>query len=158
MARQCSICAHDDREAIEAALQAGETLQVIAEQYGVSKAALSRHKKHIDPLLMMRELEQQAGEDTNRGQCWKEMEHEREELEKLFKGRGTVLVCGECGNVNIGINGWLVDEQVATVYCPRCGNVGFLTGLTGSLIKLDKKLAEEVRQKADVPPWKERKK
>lgn len=43
----CSICAHEQRDAIEAALAGGEmTLRAIEELYGTSRSALSRHRQH----------------------------------------------------------------------------------------------------------------
>ncbi len=43
----CSVCEHDDRGAIETALQAGIALRTIADQHGVSKSAIIRHKAHV---------------------------------------------------------------------------------------------------------------
>ena len=42
----CTVCAHDDRPAIEADLAAGVTLREIEDRYGVSRSALSRHRRH----------------------------------------------------------------------------------------------------------------
>ena len=42
----CTICSHDDRAAIEADLAAGGTLREIEERHGVSRSALSRHRRH----------------------------------------------------------------------------------------------------------------
>ncbi len=44
MGRLCTICAHADREEIEAALEAGQPLRGIAAEYGTSKTALHRHR------------------------------------------------------------------------------------------------------------------
>ena len=43
MPRTCSVCGHGQREAIDAALVAGEPYRNIAERFGPSIAALSRH-------------------------------------------------------------------------------------------------------------------
>ena len=42
----CTVCAHDNRAAIEADLAAGVTLREIEVRHGVSRSALSRHKRH----------------------------------------------------------------------------------------------------------------
>jgi len=48
MTRPCSICAHAEREAIDAALVAGEPYRDISGRFGVSRSALTRHKaQHI---------------------------------------------------------------------------------------------------------------
>lgn len=44
MPRSCTVCAHADKEGIDAALVAGEALRDIAGRHGVSKSALERHK------------------------------------------------------------------------------------------------------------------
>jgi hypothetical protein len=48
MPQTCTICRlHDaDRATLEAALHQGTPLRTIADQYGVSKTALLRHKQH----------------------------------------------------------------------------------------------------------------
>lgn len=52
MPRPCSICVHDKRNAINAALIAGEPFRLIAERYGTSAAALTRHKaEHLPAKL-----------------------------------------------------------------------------------------------------------
>jgi hypothetical protein len=50
MGRACTICHHPDREAIDSALVAGETLRVIGERHGLRKDALSRHRASHAPL------------------------------------------------------------------------------------------------------------
>ncbi len=50
--RRCTICAHDERHAIDVALVGRESYRAIARQYGVSKDALSRHtQEHLPELL-----------------------------------------------------------------------------------------------------------
>ena len=52
MPRVCSICVHDGRAAIDAALVAGTALRDIARQHAVSKDALFRHRSdHIPAQL-----------------------------------------------------------------------------------------------------------
>ena len=56
MARQCSICTNEQRDAIDQALIAGTGYRKIAEQFGVSPAALSRHlRRHLVALLAGRQ-------------------------------------------------------------------------------------------------------
>jgi len=52
MARPCSVCTHEQREAIDAALIAGESYREITGRWGVSRSALSRHlRQHLVALL-----------------------------------------------------------------------------------------------------------
>jgi hypothetical protein len=44
MPRPCSICTHSQRQAIDAALTAGEALRNMAPRFGTSVTALHRHK------------------------------------------------------------------------------------------------------------------
>src|SRR5438552_14632065 len=45
--RKCVICRHPDRQAIEKALLAGETLRNIGVAHGISAASVYRHKAHV---------------------------------------------------------------------------------------------------------------
>ena len=48
MGRSCTICAHSERRAIDEALGTSRALRHIADQFGVSKAAVHRHwKAHV---------------------------------------------------------------------------------------------------------------
>ncbi len=52
MPRSCSICTHADKPAINAALIANEPYRLIAERFGTSAAALTRHKaEHLPATL-----------------------------------------------------------------------------------------------------------
>jgi len=56
MARQCSICIHPERGAIDAALVEGVPYRKIVERWGVSSAALSRHlRQHLVAILAGRD-------------------------------------------------------------------------------------------------------
>jgi hypothetical protein len=44
--RAQAVCGHDDRAMIEADLAAGVTLRELQDRYGVSRSALSRHRRH----------------------------------------------------------------------------------------------------------------
>lgn len=50
MGRPCTICTHAQREAINQALQEGDSFRDIAAEYAVSKTALHRHwQVHVAP-------------------------------------------------------------------------------------------------------------
>ncbi|MDR7029819.1 hypothetical protein J2X08_001011 [Rhizobium rosettiformans] len=52
MARRCSVCAHDARQAIEQAIIAGSSLRDVAAAHGLNHAALHRHRQnHLTPEL-----------------------------------------------------------------------------------------------------------
>lgn len=52
MGRACSVCTHDDRQAIDEALVSGTPYRNLAEQFSVSLAALSRHRSdHVSAAL-----------------------------------------------------------------------------------------------------------
>ena len=50
--KNCGICSHQERAAIDAALVDGTSLRAIAGQYGTTKSALDRHRKHIPAALV----------------------------------------------------------------------------------------------------------
>src|SRR5688572_392949 len=45
MPRVCTVCAHNERAAIDAALVGGEVFRTIAHRFALSEDALKRHKK-----------------------------------------------------------------------------------------------------------------
>lgn len=47
MPRTCTICTHPNRAEIEAALVAGTSYRNIAERYGTSPPAITRHSEHV---------------------------------------------------------------------------------------------------------------
>ena len=63
MARQCSICTHPQRDEIDAKIVFGEPYRKLAEEYGISEPAISRHKKHISSAVVDAER-QKAVSDT----------------------------------------------------------------------------------------------
>ena len=68
MARRCTVCMSEDREAIDGALAAGTTLRHILERFPhLSLAALHRHKqRHLSPMLAAAKqaADAKAGEDV----------------------------------------------------------------------------------------------
>jgi hypothetical protein len=45
---RCSVCLHPERETIETALKAGESVRVAARRFGLSRAAVNRHQHEGD--------------------------------------------------------------------------------------------------------------
>ena len=54
MPRKCTVCAHPEREAIDAALVAGDSYRRIAAQFALSATSLRRHKKNHLPEALAR--------------------------------------------------------------------------------------------------------
>jgi len=65
VARTCSICTHQERQAIDRALVAGTAFRDIAGRFNVSRSALHRHKNNHIPaaLAMAKEAEEVAQAD-----------------------------------------------------------------------------------------------
>jgi IS30 family transposase len=55
MNKRCSICNHPSRAEVDRGLMAGVSRSSLAEQYGVSKAALSRHLRHLRKEIALQE-------------------------------------------------------------------------------------------------------
>jgi hypothetical protein len=51
LARTCTICHHQRRDAMDRLLLRGEQLAVLARRFSVSDDALSRHKKHMQIVM-----------------------------------------------------------------------------------------------------------
>jgi hypothetical protein len=52
MANECSICTHQDREAIDEGLASGVPYSKLVAAHGITKSALSRHRqRHLSPAL-----------------------------------------------------------------------------------------------------------
>lgn len=54
---KCSVCNHDDREAIDKAILDGVTFRDIGQEYDLSPAAISRHKKDHLPAVLVKAQE-----------------------------------------------------------------------------------------------------
>lgn len=53
MPRQCTVCSHPDRAAIDAALVEGHSDRAVARQHGLFKDAVGRHRAaHVSPALV----------------------------------------------------------------------------------------------------------
>lgn len=57
MPRRCTICVHDEAHSINVALVQRDPYRKIAEEFGVSQAALSRHAREHIPKLLVRAKE-----------------------------------------------------------------------------------------------------
>jgi DNA polymerase III delta prime subunit len=70
MPRVCTICTHAEREAINAALVAGEPFRVIAQRFATSPDAVYRHKQEHLPAIMVKseQAKEVAHADTLVGQ------------------------------------------------------------------------------------------
>jgi DNA-binding transcriptional ArsR family regulator len=93
MARTCSICTHAERGAIDADLVAGVSYRDIAERYGVSSSALSRHlRTHLVALLAGRDevnadnLLGQVRDLRRQAQAIKDRAEREGELDTALKG------------------------------------------------------------------------
>jgi hypothetical protein len=66
MPRECTVCAHESRDAMEDTFLAGGAKRRIAAQYGVTEQSLRRHlKEHLPELLAMaRDAERYARADS----------------------------------------------------------------------------------------------
>ncbi len=63
MPRSCTICQHADKPAINAALIANEPYRLIAERFGTSAAALTRHKaEHLPASLAKAEAAKETAQ------------------------------------------------------------------------------------------------
>jgi hypothetical protein len=47
LAQKCRCCTHREREAIDGAILAGDSLRAIAGRFGVAKSSVDRHRPHI---------------------------------------------------------------------------------------------------------------
>lgn len=84
MPRTCTICAHEQRTAIDKALITGSAPErTIAHQYGVSRDALHRHRAHVpDKIAKAHEARQVAQADS----LLTSVVTLRERLEKALEG------------------------------------------------------------------------
>ena len=145
MPRACSICNHDNRESIEEALEAGETLRVIAARYGVSIAALSRHRAHIAD---------NKPEPSPRKEDNTVPKPPLSDSSEIYVP-SLVLVCPNCGKMEIYLAGWLSDKQTAIIECPWCPYTGYVKGLAIGTIDLSLDLTTEISMKSESPPFEE---
>jgi methylthioribose-1-phosphate isomerase len=61
--RRCTVCAHDERAAIDRALVRGAPFREVAAQYKLTKSAVERHHKQHVPQLLRDAAESEAAEE-----------------------------------------------------------------------------------------------
>lgn len=84
MPRQCSICVHKKRRAIDDAIIAGEALRRIASRYGVSDASLRRHRdRHISELMAAAAVEAQVEDVAYGGTLTEAVERLRAQADEI---------------------------------------------------------------------------
>jgi len=86
--RTCTICAHPERTAIDAALIAGVSLRDIARQLNVGKDALNRHRTHLTDALRTRDEDR-----LESAALVKRLELER--LDELFRAWWPAAIAGK---------------------------------------------------------------
>lgn len=64
MPRVCSVCRHGERQAIDRALIAGETFRYVSQRWGLSLAALVRHRDDHLPVALRKAAEAQGLADA----------------------------------------------------------------------------------------------
>lgn len=146
MPRPCSICNHQERSAIESALEAGQTLRSIAGRFGVSTAALSRHRGHMkESLEKIESPTRKPGEPVNTV------------TDENFPIEGLAIFCLNCGEGEIYFDGWDEKHKVAIIECPWCLNRGYISGFTVASIGLTVGSVATSISKAPLPPWRKTK-
>src|SRR5215217_4174599 len=98
MPRVCTVCSHEERDAIEDAFIAGTPKRRIAARYGVTEQALRRHiREHLPELLSLaRDAERAARADT----LLDRVEHLQERTEAILAAtEGTDLYGVQLGAI-----------------------------------------------------------
>ena len=111
MPRTCSICIHQQRKQIDAALAAGEPCRSIAQRYEASAPAVLRHKPHVGASLVRaaERREVNLGDSLLDGlarvqrKAWELLQR----LEQDGDHRGAVVALRECREILTAIDGTL---------------------------------------------------
>lgn len=132
MSLRCSICIHDDLEAIDQAIVLGQqSYRDIARQYGVSKDAVARHKPHVSRSLSQVVAARQTAGATSA----------YDRLEELYTTGMRVLAAAEAdGKASLQLGA--IRELRATVET--------LAKITG---ELDERSTVQVLNVATAPEW-----
>ncbi len=86
MPRSCTVCEHESRPAIDEQLVLGTPARKVAGEFGLSEAALSRHRRgHLSPALARVSAEREAAGS----------ESALDRLELLYRSARTVLEAAE---------------------------------------------------------------
>jgi hypothetical protein len=81
MVKRCSICSHPSRMAIDRSLKAAVPYRTLAGQFGLSQAALCRHRKHLSREL---ELQRRDQDQTHQAAMLERLELLDARLDRLF--------------------------------------------------------------------------
>ena len=65
MAKHCSVCTHEQNEAINLEMLKGVPVRSIGKKYGISPSALQRHKDHIPRQLVVSKEAQEVAEASS---------------------------------------------------------------------------------------------
>ena len=152
MPRRCTVCDHPQRVEIDMQLVCGESYRTIADQFGLSKTALIRHKEsHIpDALVKAQDAGEVAQADDLLAQV-KALQTEAQEilgearaagdLRTALRGIGQALSCLELLS---RIEGRLQDQQSVQV------NVNLDIFHSPEWVRVGRMLAEVLRDYPDL--------
>ncbi len=121
MPRTCTICGHEQRRRIEAAMLEQAPLRDIARRWGVSKDAASRHRKdHIPKAVIQGPCDH---EDYRRDDSWtEELAFTGREFDSALRRIGTKVTAGkskaEAMEDNLVV--YWTDSSRRTSYLLRC--------------------------------------
>ena len=119
MPRDCSVCQHPDRVALDAGLVEGRSYRDVARQFGVSKDAVARHHRaHVSPALV-RVVERQEVKRAERGPA-----AALERLEDLYRRAVRVLERAEAAGQTAQVLGAVREAR---------GLVEVIAKITGEL-------------------------
>ena len=128
MAKQCSACAHADVNKINDAVIGGATLDVLSKTYGLTIAALHRHKKHIPAQLVKAQEAQEIAAAEN--------------------------LMGRISSLNVKAEEIYVKAMKTNNYNAAIGAVRELRGLTELYAKISGELqAQAVQNIIIMPEW-----
>lgn len=90
--RRCSICTHREAEQINAALVENESLRNIAKRFGISAAAVFRHKaEHISETMAKAQGAKEAAEVARGDSLLARVESHLSRIERLQEAAETIL-------------------------------------------------------------------
>jgi transposase-like protein len=103
--RVCTVCSHSEVNVINAALKAGESVRKAAKRFGVSPAAIDRHKHH-DEYARRRQARENPGHISHIDDEIKKLIRERNRAKKRRDVAGVVTIARELRN-------WFILKQKA---------------------------------------------
>lgn len=127
MPRQCSICSHPDRTAIDKEIVAGTAFRVIAQRFAVSSDSLQRHKVgHLADLLTRAAVvEQERGVELVTQQREQSAAQDAVALDVMSKLR---LIFDRAEKMLAACDEWLTDPNDLTRYdlSPRAHEINVI--------------------------------